>query len=248
MPTSQHEDFSEKLDSLERTLKNHGDEIFAFILEPLLQCAGGMNMFSHEYVAKAVSLCRQYGIFIIFDEIAVGFGRTGSMFALEKCGVSPDLLCLSKGLSGGYLPLSVVVTTDSIYDAFYADYESGKAFLHSHSYTGNALACAAANASLDLFENGVIEKNKATSAYMAKAFERLLIFDSVKNLRICGMVVAFEISSPRYSRLFMFQEGLKLGLLLRPLGATIYFMPPYVITNEEIDSVVAKLEAILGRL
>lgn len=248
VPTSQHEDFSEKLDSLERILKNHGDEIFAFIIEPLLQCAGGMNMFSHEYVAKAVSLCRQYGIFIIFDEIAVGFGRTGSMFALEKCGVSPDLLCLSKGLSGGYLPLSVVVTTDSIYDAFYADYESGKAFLHSHSYTGNALACAAANASLDLFENGVIEKNKATSVYMAKAFERLLVFDSVKNLRICGMVVAFEISSPRYSRLFMFQEGLKLGLLLRPLGTTIYFMPPYVVTNEEIDSVVAKLEAILGRL
>ncbi|RDU66729.1 adenosylmethionine--8-amino-7-oxononanoate transaminase [Helicobacter didelphidarum] len=242
-------DYSHELESLQKILKTHGNHIIAFILEPLVQCAGNMNMYHHEFVRESCSLCKEYGIQIIFDEIAVGFGRTGSMFAFEQCGIIPDYLCLSKGISGGYMPLSVVVTTNEIYNAFYAPYNQiQKAFLHSHSYTGNALACASANAVLDIFEKeNIIAKNKILSVFILKQFERLKESDKVANMRQCGMILAFDIVRTKRKRagLFVFMEGLKKGLLLRPLGNTIYFMPPYIITEEEICFVVRNLQEIL---
>ncbi len=274
--------YERELHALESILSRYGEEICAFILEPLVQCAGNMHiypkafikkacelcrsygiliifdeiavgfgrsgsMFALEqcggnmhiypkaFIKKACELCRSYGILIIFDEIAVGFGRSGSMFALEQCGITPDFLCLSKGITGGYLPLSVVVTSDEIYQAFYAPYESGKAFLHSHSYTGNALACAAANAVLDIFATqNIIEQNRALSRAIFALWQELEELNMVKNLRHCGMIFAFEIdsSTPR-AGVEIFRAALAKGLLLRPLGHTIYFMPPYIITIEE---------------
>lgn len=250
VPETQFGDYSHALESLEKILKEYGDRICAFILEPLIQCAGNMHMYNKDYIKDSIALCRKYGIQIIFDEIAVGFGRTGSMFALEQCGVVPDYLCLSKGISGGYMPLSVVITSDSIYDVFYAPYSTYKAFLHSHSYTGNTLACAAANAVLDIFQHeNIIEKNKQLSLFMKKEFEILKDSSKVVNMRICGMVIAFEVITDRERpNIFIFEEGLKRGLLLRPLGNTIYFMPPYVITQDSISYVVKCLREIVELL
>ena len=250
VPETQFGDYSHALESLEKILKEYGDRICAFILEPLIQCAGNMRMYNKDYIKDSIALCRKYGIQIIFDEIAVGFGRTGSMFALEQCGVVPDYLCLSKGISGGYMPLSVVITSDSIYDVFYAPYSTYKAFLHSHSYTGNTLACAAANAVLDIFQQeNIIEKNKQLSLFMKKEFEILKDSSKVVNMRICGMVIAFEvITDKERPNIFIFEEGLKRGLLLRPLGNTIYFMPPYVITQDSISYVVKCLREIVELL
>ncbi|MDY5821881.1 MAG: adenosylmethionine--8-amino-7-oxononanoate transaminase [Helicobacter sp.] len=250
VPETQFGDYSHALESLEKILKEYGDRICAFILEPLIQCAGNMHMYNKDYIKDSMALCRKYGIQIIFDEIAVGFGRTGSMFALEQCDVVPDYLCLSKGISGGYMPLSVVITSDSIYDVFYAPYSTYKAFLHSHSYTGNTLACAAANAVLDIFQQeNIIEKNKQLSLFMKKEFEILKDSSKVKNMRICGMVVAFDvITDKERPNIFIFEEGLKRGLLLRPLGNTIYFMPPYVITQDSISYVVKCLREIVELL
>lgn len=250
VPETQFGDYSHALESLEKILKEYGDRICAFILEPLIQCAGNMHMYNKDYIKDSIALCRKHGIQIIFDEIAVGFGRTGSMFALEQCGVVPDYLCLSKGISGGYMPLSVVITSDSIYDVFYAPYSTYKAFLHSHSYTGNTLACAAANAVLDIFQQeNIIEKNKQLSLFMKKEFEILKDSSKVKNMRICGMVIAFDvITDKERPNIFIFEEGLKRGLLLRPLGNTIYFMPPYVITQDSISYVVKCLREIVELL
>lgn len=250
VPETQFGDYSHALESLEKILKEYGDRICAFILEPLIQCAGNMHMYNKDYIKDSIALCRKYGIQIIFDEIAVGFGRTGSMFALEQCGVVPDYLCLSKGISGGYMPLSVVITSDSIYDVFYAPYSTYKAFLHSHSYTGNTLACAAANAVLDIFQQeNIIEKNKQLNLFMKKEFEILKDSSKVKNMRICGMVIAFDvITDKERPNIFIFEEGLKRGLLLRPLGNTIYFMPPYVITQDSISYVVKCLREIVELL
>ncbi len=244
------QDFSAQILALEKILQEKGDQICAFVLEPLIQCAGNMNMYAPEFIKQACALCARYKIHIIFDEIATGFGRTGSMFAFEQCGVVPDFLCLSKGITGGYLPLSVVVTSDKIYNAFYDTYESNKAFLHSHSYTGNALACSAANAVLDIFESeNILESNRQKSTYIANLWQNLAQNPIVKNVRFCGMVFAFDIESNKNrAGLYVHQEGLKRGLLLRPLGNTIYFMPPYVITNEQIDFVVENLKEILQTL
>lgn len=239
--------YSESLEELENTLKNHSHRIAAFVMEPLIQCAGGMNMYSSKFVKEATKLCNQYGVYVIFDEIAVGFGRTGSMFAFEQCSVSPDFLCLSKGISGGYLPLSVVLLKNEIYNIFYAPFYENRSFLHSHSYTGNALACACANATLDIFErDNVIEKNQIISNFVWEKAQELLEFSFIKNLRQRGMVFAFDIVGFSNERkgLEVFNKGLKRELLLRPLGNTIYFMPPYVITKDEVLFVFDNLKCI----
>lgn len=239
--------YEQELSTLESILACYGEEICAFIIEPIIQCAGAMHIYPKAFIKKACELCKNYGILIIFDEIAVGFGRSGSMFALEQCGVVPDLLCLSKGISGGYLPLSVVVTSDEIYQAFYAPYESNKAFLHSHSYTGNALACAAANAVLDIFATqNIIEKNRSLSLTIFAKWQELEELTIVKNLRHCGMIFAFDLDSSRArAGLMVVKQALQRGLLLRPLGNTIYFMPPYIITIEQAHFVVQMLKEIL---
>lgn len=241
----------EALYDLKNVLENHHDQLSAFILEPLVQCAGDMNMYSADFVKKACALAKSYDVDIIFDEVAVGFGRTGSLFALELCDVVPDFLCLSKGITGGYLPLSVVVTSDRIYNEFYGTYESNKAFLHSHSYTGNALACACANATLDIFEKeNVIEKNRELSKFIKSEFSKLLKYDFIDNFRQTGMILAFDLVGFKQKRMghLIYKQALQKGLLLRPLANTIYFMPPYVITKEQVCYVVSVLDELLSKL
>ena len=182
---------------------------------------------------------------LIADEIAVGFGRTGTLFACEQAGIAPDFLCLSKGLTGGYLPLAAVLTTDTVYQAFYADYASQRAFLHSHSYSGNPLGCAAALATLDIFASEpVLERNRALAAAMARETAHLVDHPHVAEVRQTGMILAIELVQDKASRtpypwqerrgLRVYQHGLSEGVLLRPLGNVVYFMPPYVITEDEI--------------
>ncbi len=227
------------LEALEEMLKERADEIAAFIVEPLIQGAGSMHMYHPDYLAGARKLTAQYDVHLIADEIMTGFGRTGEMFACEHAGISPDFMTLSKGLTGGYLPLSVVMTTDEVYSAFYCDYNDYKAFLHSHSYTGNPLACSAALATLELFErDNVIEANREKSRYIAKKLERFKTLDNVASVRQQGMVAAVELKGydPKERiGLQVYRHGLENGVLLRPLGSVVYFMPPYVISEEEID-------------
>ncbi|ADV46688.1 adenosylmethionine--8-amino-7-oxononanoate transaminase [Nitratifractor salsuginis] len=229
----------EALKALEALLAERGKEISAFIVEPLVQGAGGMHMYGAEYLRGARELTRKYGVHLIADEIMTGFGRTGTMFACEQAGITPDFMTLSKGLTGGYLPLSVVMTLDEIYGLFYCDYSEYKAFLHSHSYTGNPLACAAALATLELFEReNTLEVNHTKARRMAQNLQRFLELDTVKSIRQTGMIAAVEmIDYPAQERkgLEVYRYGLEHEVLLRPLGNVIYFMPPYVITEEQID-------------
>jgi adenosylmethionine-8-amino-7-oxononanoate aminotransferase len=234
---------------LETLLAARSEEICAVILEPLVQCAGYMRMYHPIYLQKAREACNKYDVHLIADEIAVGFGRTGTLFACEQADVSPDFMCLSKGLTGGYLPLSVVMSTDEIYSAFYDDYENMRAFLHSHSYTGNPLGCSAALATLDIFKSeNVIERNKRLSEVLASAIAPFTDHPHVSDVRQCGMIAAIEMSKNPGTReaypwqerrgLRVYQHGLKEGVLLRPLGDVVYFMPPYVITEEQIQTMV----------
>jgi adenosylmethionine---8-amino-7-oxononanoate aminotransferase len=183
-------------------------------------------MYHPVYLKLLRDACDEFGVHLIADEIAVGFGRTGTLFACEQAGITPDFLCLSKGLTGGYLPLSAVLTTSVVYDAFYDEYTKLNAFLHSHSYTGNPLACAAARATLGIFESTPVIAH-------------------VAEVRQHGMILAIEMVKDRRTRkpydfrerrgLMLYRHALERGALLRPIGNVVYFMPPYVITPEEID-------------
>ncbi|MRI58507.1 MAG: adenosylmethionine--8-amino-7-oxononanoate transaminase [Epsilonproteobacteria bacterium] len=236
----------------ESLLERHAKEVSALIVEPLVQCAGYMHMYHPAFLRELKRICEEHDVHLIADEIAVGFGRTGTLFACEQAGVSPDFMCLSKGLTGGYLPLSVVLTTDEIYGAFYCDYNDFKAFLHSHSYTGNALACAAANATLDIFEQeDIIQKNRIKSQYIAKKLERFKDIDKVSNIRQYGMIAALDIKGydPKQRiGLRINQECLKREVFIRPLGNVIYFMPPYVISFDEIDMMMDTVYDVLKEL
>ena len=235
-------DTKEALDALEEILKEKGSSISAMIVEPLVQGAGGMHIYSPEYLKGAREMTKAYGIHLIADEIMTGFGRTGTMFACEQADITPDLMTLSKGLTGGYLPLSTVMMTDEIYGAFYCDYGDSRSFLHSHSYTGNPLACRAALATLDIFErDSVLESNREKSKYIYKCVKRLESVSIVSNIRQCGMITAFDIDGFKPSDrvgLKVYRYALDNGVLLRPLGNTIYFMPPYIISRDEIDKMV----------
>lgn len=230
---------------MEQALAQHADSVCAVIIEPLVQCAGSMRMYHPIYLTKLREACDRYQVHLIADEIAVGFGRTGTLFACEQAGISPDFICLSKGLTGGYLPLSAVLTSDRVYQAFYDDYQNLTAFLHSHSYTGNALGCRAALATLELFrQQDVLGHNRLLAAAMGKAVQHFHEHPNVAEVRQTGMIVAIELVKNKLSReafpwqqrrgLKVYQYALKHGVLLRPLGNVIYFMPPYVITEPEI--------------
>jgi len=232
-------------DAMEETLARHADEVCAVIVEPLVQCAGNMRMYHPVYLRLLREACDRYGVHLIADEIAVGFGRTGTLFACEQAGISPDLLCLSKGLTGGYLPLSVVLTKERIYQAFYDDYERLTAFLHSHSYTGNPIGCAAALATLEIFDSEpVIERNRETAKRMGEAVAHLREHPHVGEIRQTGMILAIEMVRDKDLKtpypwqerrgLRVYRHALSRGALLRPLGNVIYFMPPYVIEPAEI--------------
>lgn len=234
---------NDALVSLEETLREKGEEIAAFILEPLIQGAGGMHMYHPAYLEGARLLTKKYDVHLIADEIMTGFGRTGKMFACDHAGISPDFMTLSKGLTGGYLPLSVVMTSDDVYNAFYCDYNEHKAFLHSHSYTGNPLACAAALATMEIFEqNDILGDNAKKSQYILENLEKFLLLPNVKEIRQQGMVTAIALQGYEASErigLKIYEYALTQGVLLRPLGPVIYFMPPYIITHEEIDKMIA---------
>lgn len=231
---------------MESLLERHADETCAVIVEPLIQCAGGMRMYDPVYLSLLRSACDRFDVHLIADEIAVGFGRTGTMFACEQAGISPDFMCLSKGLTAGYLPLSVVLTTESVYQAFYDDFENLTAFLHSHSYTGNPLGCSAALATLDIFEDeGVIDANRRLAARMGEATAAFADHPNVGEVRQHGMTLAVEMVKNKNGKvpfpwqerrgLRVYRHALSRGVLLRPLGNVVYFMPPYVITPEQID-------------
>ncbi|MEK4424850.1 adenosylmethionine--8-amino-7-oxononanoate transaminase [Solibacillus sp. FSL K6-1523] len=231
---------------VEEELILHHEEITAVIIEPLIQAAAGMKMYPPIYLERLRTLCTKYNVHLIADEIAVGFGRTGTMFACEQANISPDFMCLSKGLTGGYLPLSVVLTTDAIYDAFYDDYNKMKAFLHSHSYTGNTLACRVALEVLTIFEEeNYIEIVQRKGDYMRKlAIEAFSELPFVGEYRQVGLVGAIELVENRVSKqplpseerigYQIYKMALAKGLLIRPLGNILYFMPPYIITDEEM--------------
>ena len=238
-----------KLADMRSALERHADEVCAVIVEPLVQCAGGMRMYHPAYLSGLRRLCDEFRVHLIADEIAVGFGRTGTLFACEQAAITPDFLCLSKGLTGGFLPLSAVLTSADVYAAFYAEYTSGKAFLHSHSYTGNPLACRAALATLAIFrDEPVLERNRVLAARLASALAPLAAHPNVAEVRQTGMIAAVELVKDRSTRepfpaeerrgLRIYRHGLEHGVLLRPLGNVVYFMPPYVVTPEEIDLVV----------
>jgi len=230
-------DEDEALEDMKKVLKENRGKVSAVIIEPLVQCAGEMRMYDKSYIKKLKTLCEEEGVFLIADEIAVGFGRTGEMFVCDS-EIKPDFLCLSKGLTGGYLPLSLVLTTDEIYGKFYCDYSEGKSFLHSHSYTANPLGCIAANATLDIFEReNIIEKNKEKIKLLSKLLEKFKTLPNVAEVRQRGMIGAVELKGYEPTKrigLQVYQYALKNGVLLRPLGSVVYFMPPYIISDEEL--------------
>lgn len=232
--------------ALEKLATEHHEEIAAIIIEPLIQAAAGMRIYPPVYLRKLRTLCDQLDIHYLADEIAVGFGRTGKLFANEHAGIGPDLLCLSKGITGGYLPLSVVMTTEEIYQAFYDDYTTQKAFLHSHSYTGNALACAVAVEVQKIFvEEQIMQQLPPKMAQFDAAAPRFEALAHVGEFRRYGMVAAVELVQEQTGKLGypwqerrgyqVYQQALKRGALLRPLGNVIYFMPPLTISAEELD-------------
>jgi adenosylmethionine-8-amino-7-oxononanoate aminotransferase len=235
----------QKLAELRGIFEQYQAEICAVIIEPLIQCAGGMRMYPPSYLTGLRALCDEYRVHLIADEIAVGFGRTGTMFACDQGGIAPDFMCLSKGLTGGYLPMSAVMTTNRVYEAFYAEYTSLRGFLHSHSYTGNALACAAALATMELFdERDVLNDNRGLAQQMLEAVAPMQDHPHVGDIRQTGMVLALEMVAQREPMIQydwkqrrgmkVYQYAMEQGVLLRPIGNVVYFMPPYVINADEI--------------
>ena len=244
-------------DALARLLDHHAGEVCAMILEPRVQCAGGMRMHDPVYLKRVRELCDVHGIFLIADEIAVGFGRTGTMFACEQAGIAPDLLCLSKGLTGGSLPLAAVLATQELYDGF-LDTSREKAFLHSHSYTGNPLACAAALATLDIFAtDDVLARNQATAARMAELAGVIGEHPHIADVRQAGMIVAFEFGRDRDKAapfdpaarfgLHTYRAALDRGVLLRPLGDILYWMPPYTIDDAALELLADTTRAVIDQ-
>lgn len=225
--------------ALGQLLEEKSDEIAALVVEPLVQGASGMRFYPAEYLKRARELCDRHEVLLVADEIMTGFGRTGTMFACEQAGIAPDLICLSKGITGGYLPLSCVLCTDAVFEAFYDD-DVARGFLHSHSYTGNPLACRAACAVLDLFErDDVIAANRERSRRFTALAAPLAAHARVRNFRNLGMIWAFEVDAPAPGfAMRAFEAGLARGVLLRPIGNTVYFMPPYIVTDEEFQLLV----------
>ena len=235
--------------ALDAHLARHHATTAALIVEPLVQGAAGMRMYDARYLALAREITSRYGVHLIADEIMTGFGRTGTLFAWEQSGAAlPDFTCLSKGITGGHLPLSCVLTSDEIYAAFYDD-DVTRGFLHSHSYTGNPLACAAAVAVLDIFrDEDVIARNRALARAWRQALQPVEAHPRVRNFRQCGMILAWDVTTDRvdFAR-WCFAEALANGVLLRPIGNTVYAMPPYIVTAEEMDTVASCMSGILDR-
>jgi adenosylmethionine-8-amino-7-oxononanoate aminotransferase len=234
---------------LEQLLQQRAGQIAAVILEPLVQCASGMAMHDPLYLQLVQALCEQHQVHLILDEIAVGCGRTGTFFACQQAGIWPDFLCLSKGISGGYLPLSLVLSRPQIYQTFYSP-EVARGFLHSHSYTGNPLACRAALETLAIFDDDkVLERNQTTARQLASAFAPLASHPQVRHLRQRGMILAFDVvgSDATFSRRF-FSLAQQAEMLLRPIGRTVYLMPPYILQQDEIALLAERIPQVLEQV
>lgn len=240
----------------------HAHETCAIIVEPLLQGSAGMRVYPAQYLTKLRALCDRCGVLLIADEIATGFGRTGKMFAFDHAGVSPDIMCLSKGLTGGYMPMAITVTTDEIYDAFYADYNEGKAFMHSHTYSGNPLGCSAALAVQAIFRDEPILENAASRAAFLSGLmdETFGGHPHIGEIRRIRLIHALELVQDRETKkgfpsedrvgYQIYQTALKNGLLLRPLGNVLYFNPPLIINESELTEAVEicarSIRSVLG--
>ncbi|PRR84320.1 adenosylmethionine--8-amino-7-oxononanoate transaminase [Clostridium vincentii] len=241
---------AECFEVMEKCIIENHDEISAVIVEPMVQGAAGMRMYSPVYLKKLRQICDKYDIHLIADEIAMGFGRTGEMFACNHAQISPDFMCLSKGISAGYMPMSVVMTTDEVYDCFYGDYNERKSFLHSHTYSGNAMGCAIALENLKIFEeDNIIENNREKGELIRKlTMEKAESLKHVGEVRSIGMITAIEIVKDRATKegypwqmrvgYEIYKIALSKGLLLRPIGNVLYFIPPYIINEEEIKFMV----------
>lgn len=244
----------------EETFAAHADECAAVILEPLLQGSAGMRVYPPLYLKKMRELCDTYDVKFIADEIATGFGRTGEMFACDHAEISPDVMCISKGLTGGYLPMSATCVTQEIYDAFYADYNEHRAFLHSHTYAGNPLGCAAALAVQKILSDGtVLETARANARWLTEALtENLATHPNVGEIRHIGLIHAVElVEDKRDKRAFdatkrtgyaIYKQALKRGLLLRPLGDVLYFNPPLNITRDELTIAITKMREAMDEV
>lgn len=247
-PDSRLNNEREALDALKQLLQERHGEISALIIEPLIQCGGGMVMHSSSYLRAVRALTKEFDVHLIADEIAVGCGRTGTFFAWEHVGDSvwPDFLLLSKGISGGNLPLSIVLTSDEVFNQFLSeDFKAG--FLHSHSYTGNPLACAAANVVLDHFDEGLTDQLSLQTQYLADAFIDIASDERIADLRQCGMVIAFEVREAVDNFAEKFHvAGRRHEILTRPIGNTVYVMPPYLITREYSEFIVDALSKTLN--
>jgi len=241
---------AECFEDMKKCLTENHEDISAVIVEPMVQGAAGMKIYSPIYLKKLRKLCDKYDVHLIADEIAMGFGRTGKMFACNHAGISPDFMCLSKGISAGYMPMSVVMTTNEIYECFYGDYRDRKSFIHSHTYSGNAMGCAIALENLKIFEEDNIIKNNIGKGQLIRklTLEKAEVSKHVGEVRSIGMITAMEIvkdvdtkeSYPWDMRVGyeIYKIALKKGLVLRPIGNVLYFIPPYIIIDEEIEFMV----------
>lgn len=246
-----------------QAFEQYGAQTCALIIEPLVQCAAGMRIYPALYLKKLRELCTAYDVLLIVDEIATGFGRTGKMFACEHADISPDIMCISKGLTGGYMPMAITVTTDKIYQAFYADYQEGKAFMHSHTYSGNPLACSAALAVQKVLkQENILVKAAERSLYLKNKLQQALCaHPHVGEIRSIGLINAIELVQDKSSKQAfpaaqrlgyqIFKHALHSGLVLRPLGDVLYFNPPLTINEQEIDQAVdlcaQSIFAVLGK-
>lgn len=242
----------ECFETIEDSFETYAENVAAIIIEPLLQASAGMKIYPPLYIKKLKNICDKYNVLLILDEIATGFGRTGKMFAMDYCDITPDIICLSKSLTGGYLPMALTVTNNDIYNAFYDDYLNGKAFMHSHTYSGNPLACTAAIAVQDILkEDNVIENTKENAIYLNNILKNnLLDCNNIGEIRNIGLINAIEIVNHKNTKMSfdkelrlgyeIYKKALKNGLLLRPLGDVLYFNPPINITKEEINLSVNK--------
>ena len=238
----------------ERAFAAHGHETAAMIVEPLLQGSAGMRIYPEEYLRKLRALCDAHDVLLIADEIATGFGRTGRLFACERAGITPDLMCLSKGLTGGYMPMSITVVKEKIYDAFYADWSEGKAFMHSHTYAGNPLGCSAALAVLDILdEENILERAEETASWLSARMEETFgAHPNVGEIRHIGLIHAVELVEDRATKrpfdggrrlgYAIYRRALRHGLLLRPLGDVLYFNPPLNIGRDDLDTAIARMK------
>ncbi len=251
----------ECFESAQKDFEQYGNEIAGLIIEPLLQGSAGMRIYPSLYLQKLRKACDEHNIVFIADEIATGFGRTGKMFACDHAGITPDIMCVSKGLTGGYMPMAITITTDKIYNAFYGDYNKGAAFMHSHTYSGNPLGCAAALGVLQVLENeNILEKAQVTAKYLSDKMQKTFVeHKNVGEIRTIGLINAIELVEDKESKrgfnaelrigYQVYKAAIKLGLVLRPLGNVLYFNPPLNITKQEIersvDIVVQAMSTVL---